>query len=304
MKTRRHLLTVFLLIGINAASAADFDPTDPQVAIEAGHTAIRQEAYLQATNILEQALLANPDHAGLHHHLGIAYYKSGRHDSAVERLNKALELSPEHADSHYALGIVHLARASEVGALRVRGIMKNAIQHFERAIEQAPTHAAAHYYLTQVLLNAPAIVGGNKERAAELNARLKELSPLYHQAVNSTLAAMAEDFQTAEQLLMESHRGAPRNTLINFSLLRHYHGQNQCEDAVAFGQRFLTEPKEWDDSDPAQAHLLLAECQRRLGNRQQSLQHYAMALSYNKSDKVVKQVQVAVAEMEESGNAD
>lgn len=298
MKRRHQLLLTSLLLISSTAGATGFDPGSPDQAIAAGHAAIRQESFLQAANILEQALLANPGNAAVQHHLGIAYYKSGQHESAIERLNKALELAPDHAESHYALGVVYLARAGEASALKVRGAMKNAIQHFEQTIEQLPEHAAAHYYLIQILLNAPAIVGGDKARAAELNDRLESLSPLYHQAVNSTLAAMAEDYAHAEQLLLESHRSAPTNTLINFRLLDYYHGQAQCANAIDFGRRFLAQPKEWDDSNPAQAHLLLAECQQRLGNRQQSLQHYAQALTYNKSDKVVRRVQAAVQKME------
>lgn len=301
MRLRRCLFTAVLLLGMSPTLAAGFDLRNPNEAIEAGHAALRQDAYLQAVNILEQSLLANPDDPAMHHHLGIAYYKSKAYDKALEHLHRALELAPENAESHYALGVVQLARAGELSALRVAGAMKTAIRHFENAIQQAPEHAPAHFYLAQILLKAPAIAGGNKERALELNARLKELSPLFHEVINSALATMAEDYEKAEQILLKVHREAPDNTLLNYSLLAHYHERNDCATALDFGQRFLAAPREWDDTDPAGVHLTMAECQQRLGSREQSLQHYAQALTYNKSEKFVRRVQAAVRELEEPG---
>src|SRR5690606_8736898 len=178
--------------------------------------------------------------------------------------------------------------------LRAGRSLKEAIKQFESAIEQDPQQAAAHYYLIQILLNAPAIAGGDKQRAIELNDHLKELSALYHQVVNSQLALMNGEDETAEQLLLESHHSSPQNTLLNYSLLSFYHDHDQCKAAINFGQNFLSAPKEWDEINPAHAHLLIAECQQHLGNRQQSLQHYALALGYDKSEKTVRQVQAAV----------
>lgn len=298
MKLRQLFVFACFLLLTTTSQATNYDLRDPQQSIAAAHAAIRNDSYRQAENILEQALLANPDNPALQRHLGIAYYKSGRHEAALTHLNKALELSPDDAESHYALGVVYLAEASEVSALRVRGIMRNAIEHLEKAIQAAPDHVAARFYLAQILLKAPALAGGDKLRAAELNKELEGLSPLYHQVVNSTLAAMENDHERAGQLLLESHKKAPANTLLNFSLLSHYHGQQRCEEAINYGEQFLTAVREWDDSSPADAHLLMAECQQRLGNREQSLQHYRLALSYNKSEKVVRRVQAAVSEME------
>lgn len=295
--TMRRLLLAWLLLA-TAGHAAQPDLRNTQQSIAAAHAAIRNDAYRQAENILEQALLASPDNADLQRHLGIAYYKSGRFDAALARLNRALELAPDDAETHYASGVVYLAQAGEVSVLRVRGIMRHAIAHLEAAIQKSPQHVAARFYLVQILLRAPALAGGDKERAMELIEGMKELSPLYHQVINSTLATMAKDHQRAEQLLLESQQSHPDSSLLNYSLLSHYHDRGQCEKATHHGERFLAAPREWDDSNPADAHLLMAECHHQMGQREQSLQHYRLALGYSKSEKIVRRVQAAISEME------
>lgn len=299
-----RLLFACLLLLASTGHAAQPDLLDARQTIEAAHNAIRNDDYRRAENMLEQALLAAPDNADLQHHLGIAYYKSGRHEDALARLDRALELAPGNAEAHYALGVTYLAQASDVNALRIRAIMRNAIQHFESAIEKAPRHVPARFYLAQILINAPAVAGGDKVRAVELNEELKELSPLHHQVFNSTLAAMKGDHEGAEHLLMEIHQKDPDSSLINYSLLSHFHNQQRCQEAIPYGEGFLTAIREWDDSHPADAHLLMAECQRQLGNVEQSLQHYAQALVHRKSEKFVRRVQTAVQEMERESKSE
>lgn len=56
---------------------------------------------LQAINDL------NPNFPQTHYNLGIAYYKKGEPDKAIESLNKALDLDNKLVDAYYTLGVIY-----------------------------------------------------------------------------------------------------------------------------------------------------------------------------------------------------
>lgn len=285
-----------MAVGVGNASATPMQSAEPATAVAAGLEAIRNEEFIAASNIFEQALLAKPQDVRLNRHLGIAYYKTGRTGQAIEQLENTLDLSQD-VETHYALGVVYLERASEVGALKVRGVLKDAIHHLGKAIELDPGHIAAHYYLIQILINAPKMMGGDQQRAEVLNEELAKLSPLHYRMVNSTLASEQEDYDSAERLLVESHKAHPESTLVNFAMLSYYYDREQYEKAVEFGESFLSLPKTWDDTALSSAHLLLAQAYAQLGMLQQSHHHYALTLTHTDNKKLIKRVQKEVGEL-------
>src|SRR5215217_8305856 len=50
--------------------------------------------YAEAIAAYEQALGSNPNHAGAHNGMGVAYSLQGRHELALQHLRKATQLSP------------------------------------------------------------------------------------------------------------------------------------------------------------------------------------------------------------------
>lgn len=301
----KSLLFCMLLSGAGSALAqpAPITSVQPAVAAEAGLQAIEDEEFIKAVNIFEQAVLAHSDHVRLNRLLGIGYYKSGRNEAAIRQLEKTLKLATEQSlpdeivATHYALGVVYLARASEVSVLKIRSVLGKSIDHLQQAVELNPEHVAARYYLIQVLINAPGVMGGDPERARELDRTLAEQSPLHHRIVSSTLAVKREDYASAEELLLESLRQKPDSALVNFALLSFYHDRKQYAQAIDFGESFLELPRRWDDTDAATAHFLLAECYQRQGQAERSLEHYALVLTHTENKKVIERVQDAVREL-------
>lgn len=292
------LAIVLMAAPCSLTNAAPIQSVQPEAAIKSGLAAITEQEFIKAANIFEQAVLASPNHADLNRYLGIGYYKTGQHEQAIQQLEKTLTLSPDDVEAHYALGLVYLARASEVGVFKVRSMLRNSIKSLEKVIELEPSHTAAHYYLIQILINAPGIVGGDDERGAELNRQLAQLSPLHHQVVNSTLAFQNEDLTTAEALLLESFNTHPDSSLVNFAMLSHYSETGQYDKAIEHGERYLTFPKTWDDTDIAEAHHLLAKAYEQQGNRERSLHHYALTLAHTDNKNTVERVQDEISKME------
>ncbi|MGQ9426328.1 tetratricopeptide repeat protein [Gilvimarinus sp. F26214L] len=281
-----------------AYSGDTLNTAEPGAAMAASKKAMQAEEYIKAANILEQAVLASPQEPALHRQLGIAYHKTGRNRQAIARLEKTVELSPNDVEAHYALGVVHLARASELSLMKVRGALKRSINYLQATIELDRQHTAAHYYLIQVLINAPAIVGGDLDKARSLSAHLAELSPMHYQVVRSALAAREGRHDEAEELLLESYADYEQTPLLNFSLLAHYHARDQHSDAIEYGERYLRLPKSWDDTDIASAHYLLAQSYRALGQQQKSLQHYGLTLASTENKKLQKKVREEIGELQ------
>ena len=56
-----------------------------------GRKYLKQEDYPKALEMLTDALNQDPENPKIHRDLGIAYYKSGQHEQAVDELNIAKE---------------------------------------------------------------------------------------------------------------------------------------------------------------------------------------------------------------------
>jgi tetratricopeptide (TPR) repeat protein len=69
-------------------------PNDPDVSDTLGWIYYKRNLANLAIPPLEESLRANPSNALYQYHLGLAYLKEGRKDSAREALEKALKLQP------------------------------------------------------------------------------------------------------------------------------------------------------------------------------------------------------------------
>jgi protein O-GlcNAc transferase len=81
-----------------------------------------------AVELIRQAIVANPDAAEFHFHLGIALKASGQTDAAIVSYRRALELNPAHAQAHCNLGV----------ALMAVGKTDDAIAAYRLGIERCP----------------------------------------------------------------------------------------------------------------------------------------------------------------------
>jgi Flp pilus assembly protein TadD len=68
------------------------------------------------------------------HNLGIALFKEGKIDDAINQYREALQLEPENSEARYNLG----------AALAAEGRTDDAIRNFQKAIQLNPGYAAAH----------------------------------------------------------------------------------------------------------------------------------------------------------------
>ena len=95
----------------------------------------RQNRLPQAMALYERILFIAPDHAGAMHHIGIAAFQAGKHQTAADFLRSALLLAPRVAAVHLDLG----------NACKALGRHEEALGHYQRAGELDPRLPDLHF---------------------------------------------------------------------------------------------------------------------------------------------------------------
>jgi len=135
----------------------------------------RKGMYDEAINQFEDAIVISPDNSVIYDNLGRAYLSTGKVDEAIAVLERAIELSPNFADFHNDLGLAYLEKQQ----------CKKAVEQFEKAIDINAYYADAYYNLAiayilnahsredfSLSVNIYSKVMENIEKAARINPNL------------------------------------------------------------------------------------------------------------------------------------
>ena len=97
---------------------------------------------VEAMELYQQALLADPKHIGSLHHLGLVAIKIGRPEIAVDLIGQAIALNEANATLHHDIcfALVALDRHAD------------AVRHAKRAIALKPDYTNAHLLLADSFL--------------------------------------------------------------------------------------------------------------------------------------------------------
>ena len=154
---------------------------------------------LQAVDEFKKGIAIYPSYPDCYHQLGLAYFRLGDNEKALQNYSKAIELNSHDAVLYDNLGIIyfqnhdykktmdlyktaisldpHFADAycnlgSTYGTL---GQLDSAIVNFKKAIEYDPENANAYYFLsiTYKNMNKPDLSAPYFEKACQLNPALK-----------------------------------------------------------------------------------------------------------------------------------
>ena len=125
----------------------------------------REGLFDEAVQAFREALKMNPANASAHYNLGLALYRKGLFDEAVQAFREALKISPENANAHTNLGI----------ALYREGLLDEAIQTYRDALKISPQDPLAHLNLGIALQNK----GLTSDAAAAFEDFVKYAPPQY-----------------------------------------------------------------------------------------------------------------------------
>jgi tetratricopeptide (TPR) repeat protein len=105
---------------------------------------------------------------------GRALYEAGAYEEAARMLEQAVALEPQNSDLHLWLGRSYGRAAERAGWLRAVQLAHRTRREFETAVALDPGNRAAWSYLAEYYRRAPVFLGGSREKARDIDARLAD----------------------------------------------------------------------------------------------------------------------------------
>jgi tetratricopeptide (TPR) repeat protein/2-polyprenyl-3-methyl-5-hydroxy-6-metoxy-1,4-benzoquinol methylase len=149
----------------------------------------------EAERLYDQALAADPHHAGALHYAGVAALQGGRPDQAAARIERSIAAEGRNAEAHYHLGLAYAslgqfgkcadanrravalkadyaeAHMNLGNALNALGRADEAAACYERVIALRPQLADAHYNLANILADQRRFEAANRAYESALAQR-------------------------------------------------------------------------------------------------------------------------------------
>lgn len=208
----------------------------------------------------------------------------GNSDDGVSFAEKAVKIAPDSVDAHINLGNACVRRIDDVGMLKKIGIAKKMKAAYERALEIDPQHPVALRSLIGFYREAPGIVGGDKERAEELNTVLWTVAPLEAAIMEVNEAMANEDYTTASKALAKARASKPDAPALTYQVgkLAALTGNN-LQEGKQLLEAYLLLPDPPADGLPGHfgAHWRLGQIQARLGDHASARASFEKAIELN-----------------------
>jgi tetratricopeptide (TPR) repeat protein len=149
-----------------------------------------------------------------------------RWDNAVSACEKAVALDPTSSNNHLWYGRALGEKANRVSFLKAYGLAKRVKVEFETAVALDPRNAEAFSDLGEYYTEAPAIVGGGKDKAVALAAKLDDVDRARAEELRGRIAVSNKDMDAAEQHFRQAIAAAPHSASYWMVLASFYEKQN------------------------------------------------------------------------------
>jgi tetratricopeptide (TPR) repeat protein len=174
---------------------------------ERAHDLFQRTEYRQSLSIL---LSLRPGDAPTLQLIGQNYFMLGEYKKATEVLEKAVVLEPDNAECLHWLGRAFGRRAETGSPFTAPGYASKARQMFEKAVALDPSSKEATGDLLDFYLEAPGFLGGGVRQAQELVARIAQTDPAEGHYAQALLDDKRKQYDDAEQHLRRAVELAPR----------------------------------------------------------------------------------------------
>jgi tetratricopeptide (TPR) repeat protein len=153
-----------------------------------------------------------------------------------------LEYNRLMANSYFAL-----MRDPNPNMFKAMGYLKNTKKYFEKVAELDPTDIDSRVNLANSYFFPPKIAGGNKKKAREFLAELKQLSPKIGMEIEIEFLAYEEEFAQAENLCKNYMNQYPEETDIYYTMAMLYQQEEKYTAAFQiFEDHLLKNPKAYN----------------------------------------------------------
>lgn len=225
-----------------------------QTPVEQGRLMLDQRDFEQVRALLDPLKRGHERDAGFWYLLGRAEMGLGEAAAAEQHLRQAVELRPDDAEYQFWYAQSSCALAQRVNPLRARGLATRCRDGFQAAADLAPTELAYQRALAQFHIQAPAIAGGDIDKARAIAGRMHRIDPLQGQLLELEIHMATRDLAAFETLLSSS---AELKSRPEPYVIRGFHHQRQKEfdQAIADFELATRQPVPADDASAEQQVL-------------------------------------------------
>ncbi len=191
-----------------------------------GVAMFRQGRTEEAIEHYLQALRIKPDYVYAHYNMGNVLAKQGRTEEAIRYYLQALEINPFYEEAYNNLGLV----------LSKQGQIEEAIKHYLQALRIKPDYVKAHYNLGLALYSK-----GDMKGAVDHLRRVLQLDPNYPEAltklkqINATFEELDREITHIEAEL----RLKPKDPLLNCKLGDMFRIKGDLDTAMEYYQKAI-----------------------------------------------------------------
>ena len=195
--------------------------------------------YSAAEPILDSLLGLRPDHPRVLIQAAILELSRFQPDAAMAFLEKAMERDPHNAEVYFRLGNAYSLKINQGGFFSKMKSARKMKAYWEKALKYDPDYVDAMVALYNYYQMAPSIAGGNKEKAATLLARIRQLAPEYEYYLLATRSHREKNDDQAIKMLQQSIQKFPQFKPAYLTLAFIWMQQEKLDEAEALLTRLL-----------------------------------------------------------------
>jgi tetratricopeptide (TPR) repeat protein len=147
------------------------------------------QRYTESQRILERVIAQHPKDATAHYYLGRIYLQLDDYDEAVKHCKKAVQLQVDRAEHHFCLGRSYGEKARHGPTWQQALLAPRIRKALEKTVSLNPNHVPARLGLTHFYMRAPALLGGNLDKAYTQARILVQLAPAKGRALLENIQA-------------------------------------------------------------------------------------------------------------------
>jgi len=180
--------------------------------------------YKRARVILNQRLKENPNDARSLCEMSKVAEAFASWDEAISEADKAVSLDRKNAEFQAALADALGSKLSSahLSMFAQLSLARRFKREAEFALELDPTNVEANEDLMEYHLDAPALVGGDKKKAAELAERMVQVNPVRGYLMKIEFATHEKKREELESLFQRAIRAGPTNYYVRVEAANYY----------------------------------------------------------------------------------
>lgn len=188
--------------------------------------------YSKAIEILNRALEAAPNDAGLQHFLAHSYFENEQFDLAISAGEKSVKLEPKNSGYHELLGRAYGEKAGRSGWFSALALAKKARKEFDTAVQLDEGNFSAMQAMIEFDCSAPGIAGGGEDKARPEIQKLSELDAAEGRYAAGNCRRQKKDYAAAEAEFRKALELHPKSVDLIYDIGDYYMKRDQSDGLV------------------------------------------------------------------------